>query len=164
MYLPKTSCEDDGWSSGFVNLNKPHEHLEAGQWVAIDSQWTDNIPILARVGGAIPVGRDVQTVSGAENRETCPDLPEDDRRGVEIFPPEKSWPGRTYRNTWYEDDGISARPNIAKFTLSYSSREETVAVELEIELNGYELRWKHLSIILPVRETRMVVARETKSG
>ncbi|KAL2357376.1 neutral alpha-glucosidase ab precursor [Cryomyces antarcticus] len=160
MYLPKTSCEDDGWSSGFVNLNKPHQHLEAGQWVAIDSQWTDNIPILARVGGAIPVGRDVQTVSGAENRETCPDLPEDDRRGVEIFPPEKSWPGRTYRNTWYEDDGISARPNIAKFTLSYSSREETVAVELEIELNGYELRWKNLSIILPVRETRMVVGKD----
>jgi alpha-glucosidase (family GH31 glycosyl hydrolase) len=162
LYLPKNSSRSDHGmvdSEGFINLNKPYQYLEAGEWVNLESNWRDNIPILAKVGGAVPVGRDVQTVSNGENRNDSPNLPEDDYRGVEIFPPPRSSDGKTYRNTWYEDDGVAAKPSIARFTLSYSCTQETIFVKLEAELGAYLPKWQELNIILPNGDKRAVMGK-----
>jgi alpha-glucosidase (family GH31 glycosyl hydrolase) len=162
LYLPRTPCRSDHGmtgSEGFINLNKPYQYLEAGQWVGLKSNWQDSIPILAKVGGAVPVGRDFQTASVGENRNDSPDLPEDDYRGVEIFPPPGSSNGRTYRSTWYEDDGITANPSVARFLLSYSCTQESVFVDVDMQLDGYKPKWEQLSIILPAGDERVVMSR-----
>lgn len=144
IYTPKRTPTDPG----FLNLNPPYQYLPAGAWHTISSPWRDSIPLLARIGGAIPVGKNSQV------RVTTPSvvgsnpfshneahLPADDWRGVEIFPPpspeeeeeekekEKDSSHRhhhpttqkKFTTTWYEDDGISPSPTpIAKFTISYS--------------------------------------------
>ena len=166
FYLPKTSCPSGhatAGSEGFINLNEPYQYFKAGQWVSVKSNWRDSIPIFARVGGAVPIGRDVQTVSVGESRDISPDLPEDDYRGVEIFPPEGSSYGKTYRNTWYEDDGIGAKLVVATFILSYSCTQETIFVGLETKLGGYSPKWQDLSIILPNGEKRVVMGNNKHS-
>jgi alpha-glucosidase (family GH31 glycosyl hydrolase) len=162
LYLPKKSSRGQQGTmefEGFINLNKPYQHLEPGQWVSLDADWRNSIPILAKVGGAVPVGRDVQTTSVGENRNISPNLPEDDYRGVEIFPPKGSSNGKKYHNTWYEDDGIASKPSVARFILSYSCTQETVLVDLEMKLGGYKPKWEQLSIILPVGDERVVIGR-----
>lgn len=166
LYLPKRPdqrTDNKTGSDGFINLNQPYQYLQAGQWVSLKSDWKESIPILAKVGGAVPVGRDVQTVSVGEDRRISPDLPEDDYRGVEIFPPQGSSNGETYRNSWYEDDGIAAKPSIAKFTLSYSCDKDQILVEFDAELGGYTPKWRELSIILPNGEKRVVVDKSKRS-
>ena len=166
LYLPKSSRHCDHasqCSEGFINLNEPYQYIESGQWVNVKSHWRDSIPIFAKIGGAVPTGRDVQTVSVGENRNISPDLPEDDFRGVEIYPPEGSSNGKTYINTWYEDDGIGARPIIASFTLSYSCTEDTIFVELDAKLGGYKPRWQELNIVLPNGEKRLVLGSNKQS-
>ena len=162
LYLPKVSCHTEHGgtgSGGFINLNEPYQYLEAGQWVQVKSTWQNSIPVFAKIGGAVPLGRDLQTVSVGEKRGLSPNLPEDDFRCVEIYPPEGSSHGKTYRNTWYEDDGIGAKSIMASFTLSYSCTEETVLVGLETKLNGYERKWQELSIIVPRGEKRPVMGK-----
>lgn len=68
-----------------------------------------------------------------------------------------------FSNTWFEDDGIAASPAIAEFTISYSCTQTTVFVELEAHLNGYEAKWKELSIILPRGDKRNVEGKNTVS-
>ena len=164
LYLPKTCQSDDGMTGveGFINLNKPYQYLAAGQWVTLKSNWRESIPILAKVGGAIPVGRDVQTVSGGENRKISPDLPEDDYRGVEIFPPPGSSNGKTYRTTWYEDDSIAAEPLVARFALSYSCDRKSIFVDIDVQLNGYQPKWNQLSIILPFGDERGMISMKSQ--
>lgn len=102
-------------------------------------------------------------MSGGEDRKLSPDLLEDDYRGVEIFPPQGSSNGKTYRNTWYEDDGIAAEPSIARFAVTYSCTKEIIFVELDTELDGYVPQWKGLSIILPVGDKRAVMGRDKEN-
>ena len=151
MYLPTKELAD-----GFINLNAPYQHLNAGQWVEIKSEWKDSIPLLARIGGAIVVGKDSQTRAPGDHTHPSPNVTEDDVRAVEIFPPKGVSP-RTYSNTWYEDDGIAAKPEISTFTISYSSTSSEVLVRFESGVeNKYIPVWKNLDIILPVEDKRAV--------
>ncbi|KAH7370951.1 neutral alpha-glucosidase [Rhexocercosporidium sp. MPI-PUGE-AT-0058] len=140
MYLPKND-------QGYLNLNKPYQHLTGGQWVELDSPWKESIPLLARVGGGIVIGKDLQTRSPGDHRFPSPNVVEDDYRAVEIFP-------GNGEVTWYDDDGIAAKPEISTFTLTYTSDEE-ITVGLKIE--GKVPVWKEIDIILPVGEKRSVV-------
>jgi len=154
MYLPRGSPEDDG----YINLNAPHQHIPAGQWVDIKSEWKDSIPLLARIGGAIVVGKDIQTRSPGDTRFPSANVVEDDYRAIEIFPPVGTSP-KTYSNTWYEDDGISTNPEISVFRVTYRSTETQVMVGIDMgrDLNKYAPLWKSLDIILPVGDHRLVV-------
>lgn len=147
MYLPRTE-------EGFLNLNTPHQHLSGGQWVKVGSQWQNSIPLLARVGGGIAVGRDLQTRSPGDHRFPSPNAVEDDYRGVEIFPGQG-----TSSYTWYEDDGIAARPEISTFTLKYTAAADRIVVEFERH-GLYAPLWQQLHIILPVGEKRSVYASQ----
>lgn len=152
MYLPTKGADDEG----YINLNS-HQHLKSGQWVEIQSEWKAGIPILARIGGAVVVGKDIQTRSPGDNRFPSPNAVEDDYRAVEIFPP-KGVSAKTYSYTWYEDDGISAKPQISHFTLRYSSTADQVLVDLSKDIeNKFVPIWKDLSVILPFGDTRSVV-------
>ena len=82
VYLPKKSNSDPG----FLNLNAPYQYLSASQWASVSSPWRDSIPVLARIGGAVPVGRNKQVLPPGDKVNEA-NLPLDDWRGVEIFPP-----------------------------------------------------------------------------
>lgn len=154
IYLPR-GRPDAGFDYGYVNINKPYQYLAAGQWVSVESRWRESIPILAKIGGAIPVGKDVQTRNPGDIRPACTSLPQDDYRGIEIFPPKGSSHDRTFSTTWYEDDGFSLQPNISSFTVSYSAEEEKVTVALETHPdNIFVPPWKEVVFILPHGDRR----------
>ncbi|CAF3457108.1 hypothetical protein SNK03_005474 [Fusarium graminearum] len=162
IYLPKASDDDEG----YLNLNAPYQYLEAGQWVDIDAEWSGaGIPVLGKVGRAIPVGRDVQVLSPGE-KENVADLPLDDYRAVEIFPPKKASKGGKWHETvWYEDDGTSAatKNKISSYTLSYTATETEIKVKFSRdESSGFEAPWKTLVVILPPGDQRKVVSEESK--
>ncbi|KAF7716303.1 Alpha-glucosidase [Penicillium ucsense] len=161
IYLPRKS--GDGFDYGYVNMNAPYNYFASGQWVDVESQWRESIPLIAKIGGAIPVGKDVHTRIPDDKTAASQGVSEiDDYRGVEIFPPQGTSHGRTFSNTWYEDDGISRQPRTAVYTLSYSSTEEKVLVHFERdESAGFVPAWKELDIILHHKDTRRVV---TSSG
>ncbi|KAH8697105.1 glycosyl hydrolases family 31-domain-containing protein [Talaromyces proteolyticus] len=167
VYLPRKSAvdgvdgEEGGFDYGYVNLTEPYQYLASGQWVEITAEWKKSIPILARIGGAVPVGKSVVTRTPGEEKvdEAAANLEEDDYRGVEVFPPRGSSRGQVFRNTWYEDDGISRTAKVSSFTLAYSSTEEKVTVGLARGAdNGYTPAWKNLDIILPNGDHRHVVS------
>jgi alpha-glucosidase (family GH31 glycosyl hydrolase) len=156
MYLP-TNGESD---LGYYNLNTPYQHLAAGEWINIDSQWKDSIPLLARVGGGIAIGTDIQTRSQGDARFPSKNVVEDEYRAVEIFPPrDAAHDGERFSYSWYEDDGISRFPKIIKYTLEYAVKEGTIQYSLLKEGDGYIPVWeeKGLHIILPVGESRSIV-------
>jgi alpha-glucosidase (family GH31 glycosyl hydrolase) len=158
IYLPRVSSDLD---AGFINLNPPYQYLEAGQWVRIASLWTESIPILAKIGGAIPVGKNVQT-RDSSSQPTSPstiDISEDDYRAIEIFPPQGSSGTNIYRTTWFEDDGISANPEIAEFRVEYFSTDTKVHIGLRrMDKASYKPAWKEADVILPVGDSRTVVS------
>ncbi|TKA71781.1 hypothetical protein B0A55_04295 [Friedmanniomyces simplex] len=158
VYLPKRGHRDPG----FLNTNAPYQYLSAGAWHTISSPWKASIPVLARIGGAVPVGKDHQVVAPGDKVNEA-NLPADGKRGVEIFPPpEDISDGETwYTNTWLEDDGISPPPaKIASFTLSYSASATEVSVKYEKETGAFEPPWVAggLAVILPVGDNRRVVS------
>ncbi|KAK5175001.1 uncharacterized protein LTR77_000137 [Saxophila tyrrhenica] len=163
VYLPKQSNSDPG----FINLNSPHQTFSAGQWVTIPSPWRSSIPLLARIGGLIPVGRDHQVCSPGDTINEA-DLPQDSYRGVEIFPPPEehlaSDGSTTYVNTWLEDDGVSPAPaKTAKFIFAYTATATEVAVSFGKDLSaGFTPPWldKGLTVILPVGDRRRVVSSD----
>lgn len=156
MYLPKREN-----NYGFLNLNEPYQYLPSGQWINISSEWEKSIPVLARIGSAIPVGKGVQTRATGDHSHHSENIVEDDYRGVEIFPPANSLDISSY--TWYEDDGIHACPDISSFTIKYEATKETVKVNFEKgEKNKYVPLWKELAIILPFGDERVVVSDQTK--
>jgi len=182
MYLPRTRSRltSSGEASiidsltnpeaepkeGYINLNAPYQHLLAGQWVTIDSAWQNSIPVLAKIGGAIPVGKPAATSSPLEDKDEFPSLVADDYRGIEIFPPKGSSNGHIWKNIWYEDDGLSAKPKISKFTISYTSTPANVIVTFEKNIQqfgGFVPLWKELSIILPVFDERVVTGADGRS-
>jgi hypothetical protein len=159
VYLPKRSPSD----SGFLNTNAPYQYLPAGQWHTVSSPWKASVPVLARIGGAVPVGKAKQTVAPGDKINEA-NLPEDDYRGVEIFPsPEDRSDGTVYETTWMEDDGIStvevAEKQMAKLTISYSATSKQISVSFTAETTSFEPPWllNGLTIILPVGDGRPVV-------
>ncbi|KAK4634063.1 Alpha-glucosidase 2 [Fulvia fulva] len=157
IYAPKRSASDPG----FLNLSAPYQYLPAGQWHAIASPWKNSIPLLAKIGGAIPVGKNKQVVASGDKINEAK-LPADDWRGLEIFPaPEHLADGTVFSNIWLEDDGISPPPaRIAKFTLSYAASATEVRVSFEIETGVFLPPWVEngLTIILPVGDSRPVIS------
>ena len=152
IYLPKVNIGPD---SGYVNLNSPYQHFASGQWVAVSSPWQESIPLFARVGGAIVVGKDVQTLAPGEKSNPAK-LPLDDYRAVEIFPPDNSTDRNRYSTTWYEDDGISLKARISKFMVSYEiSSKDSIGFGFWEDLSsGFVPQWKELHVVLPVGDER----------
>lgn len=157
VYLPKKGTDDPG----FLNTHKPYQYLPAGQWHTIDSLWQDSIPVLARIGGAVPVGKNKQVVAPGDKANEA-SLPADDWRGLEIFPPpEELSSGVWYENEWLEDDGVSPPPaKVARFTLSYAATGAEVKVKFGLETSAFTPPWvrKGVTIILPVGDTRQVIS------
>ncbi|KAF2118090.1 glycosyl hydrolases family 31-domain-containing protein [Lophiotrema nucula] len=162
VYLPR---DDSNLELQYLDVNHPQTYYSAGQWVEIESNWDESIPVLAKVGGVIPVGRSVQTLSVGETSNPA-NLPLDDYRGVEIFPPAGSSRGKTYSATWYEDDGISPPPaKISTFTLEYKCDEEHVLVSFTEELQpGFSSLWTEPIIILPAGDKRKVSFNGTEAA
>ena len=160
IYLPKKTNADPG----FLNTNAPYQYLPAGQWVTISSPWKSSIPVLARIGGAVPVGKNKQVVAPGDKINEA-NLPADNWRGVEIFPPPEELADgtQTFVNAWLEDDGISPPPvNVAKFVIGYAATAQEVAVSFSKDVGSFTPLWvtKGLSIILPVGDRRHVVSSD----
>lgn len=159
VYLPRKSADD----FGYINLNAPYDYLSSGQWVDIASKWEDSIPLLAKIGGAVPIGKEVVTRAPGSTEDSRT-LPADDWRGLEIFPPKGSLHGALLSTTWYEDDGISASEinQISTFKVEYSATEEKVEVAVRAAGdNKYTPEWQDLDIILPMNDQRFVVSSKT---
>ena len=117
--------------------------------------------MLAKIGGAIPVGRNVQTRMSGDVNPACKTLEEDDYRGVEIFPPRGSSHDTNFSTSWYEDDGLSLRPDISQFTITYGSTEEKVIVRLSGKKNNkFVPVWTDVVIVLPCGDERHVVSTD----
>ncbi|GAM39021.1 glicosidase [Talaromyces pinophilus] len=163
VYLPRKS--DGRFDYGYVNLNAPYEYLASGQWVTIASEWQNSIPLLARIGGAVPVGKSVVTrTPGEENSdEAAGGINElDDYRGVEIFPPQGSSHGHTFSTTWLEDDGYTQNAAVSSFTVKYSSTAEKITIAFERgNENKYVPAWRSLDVVLPVGDERHVVSSQS---
>ncbi|KHN98374.1 neutral alpha-glucosidase ab precursor [Metarhizium album ARSEF 1941] len=159
VYLPKQTDSDEG----FLNLNAPYQHFPPGQWITIDAEWHGaGIPVLAKVGTAIPIGRDVQVLSPGE-KENVAGLPLDDYRAVEIFPPPGKGANDWYVFEWREDDGVSAvcKVKISKYTISFNATESQVRVKFtRDEKSGFVAPWKTLVAILPAGDLRSVVSED----
>jgi alpha-glucosidase (family GH31 glycosyl hydrolase) len=155
VYLPQ--------GEDFINLNAPHQYLQGGRWVEIESKLDTSIPILARIGGAIPVGRPFQVLSAGE-KDNPAELPPDDYRAIEIFPPKGASNGRSFKNTWYEDDGISpSADGVSAFTITYECSDREVKLKYEESLRGgFVPPWDSLGIILPVGDDRPVTLNGRK--
>jgi alpha-glucosidase (family GH31 glycosyl hydrolase) len=156
VYLPRKS--GDQFDYGYVNMNAPYNYLASGQWAEITSEWRESIPLIAKIGGAIPVGKNVHTRVPGDDTDASQGVEElDDYRGVEIFPPKSTSHGNVFSNTWYEDDGISQRPATSSYTLSYSSTDEKVLIDfIRDEKTGFKPAWKDLDIILHNGDQRRV--------
>lgn len=159
LYLPTSGPHDEG----YLSISVPNQYHAAGQWVTLESKWDTGIPILARVGSAIVIGKNVQTRAPGDHRFPSHNEVEDDYRAIEIFPPAgKSQ--RTYDYTWYEDDGIAAKPKISSFIAKYSSTESEITASFEHGIeNEYSPLWKDLDVILPYGDSRGVVGAEKVS-
>ncbi|KAM0325935.1 hypothetical protein ACHAQA_007240 [Verticillium albo-atrum] len=162
VYLPKASEEDEG----FFNINSPYQYFAAGQWIDIDAEWHGSgIPVLGKVGGAVPVGRDVQVVSPGE-KENVANLPRDDYRAVEIFPPQQeSKNGKWHVTTWLEDDGVSVvtKNKVSSYTIEYTGTAEEIKVKFSREESaGFKAPWQTLVVVLPSGDLRKVVSADGK--
>ncbi len=173
VYLPGRAGD-----LGFLNVNAPHQHLAARKWHEISSPYEKSIPILARIGSAIPVGKSTPTTCFAEEDAEFPEMDKDDWRAVEIFPPpvtladgtdttgtefETKW----YQNSWLEDDGISSAEKADAFlsTISYAAATG-IKIKIELKKEGkFEPLWvkNGLNVVLPVGEERRVTL-ESDSG
>lgn len=192
VYLPKSGDALSAGPStayGFLNTNAPFEWLPAGAWHVVDAPWYTSIPVLARVGGAVPVGKRVHTTSrvNAEEDAEFPDVPRDDWRGVEVFPPPtlpiETATGRladataSFSNTWLEDDGLSAqgRSPIYELSVTYAvagskapiTVQASSSVKVPATVAGaapWSPLWldNGLDIILPVGEERVVQTADGK--
>ncbi|KAF2819258.1 neutral alpha-glucosidase ab precursor [Ophiobolus disseminans] len=155
MYLPQDASNPD---LQFLDLNnEPQTYYTARQWADVPAQWKNSIPVLARVGSAIPIGRAEQVLAVGDTSNPA-GLSRDDYRAVEIFPPKGSSDGKVFANVWYEDDGISPPPaRISVFELNYSATASEVLVEYREKLQvGFVPHWSELEIVLPAGDERVV--------
>lgn len=151
MYLPKK-----GDDYGYIDVNSPSQRFAPGQWIDIDAPWDASIPVLAKMGTAIPVGKNVQVLSPGETHNPA-GLPADDYRAVELYPPDtETW--RKCTTTWLEDDGISASPEIVEFSVSYECLSSgTIQLSLRAGESEWRPSWKELFLILPAGDDRELV-------
>lgn len=178
VYLPKkksAATENSSDDYGFLNTNAPFQHLASGMWHNISSTWHSCIPVIARCGSAVPVGKNRHTTCRAEEDPEFPAEEKDNWRGLEIFPPPMH--GMTphtnankkhiFENTWLEDDGISSKAMVSYSTLRIiyeigNAYEDGIAVSVDITKQGtWEPLWlsNGVDIILPIGEERIVSAR-----
>jgi hypothetical protein len=88
VYLPRLTKPGSGAADpGFLNTHAPYQWLPSGRWHAVSATWHSSIPVLARCGAAVPVGKRRPTTCVAAPDPEFPGLERDDWRGVEIFPP-----------------------------------------------------------------------------
>ncbi|KAL2872870.1 hypothetical protein SGCOL_011990 [Colletotrichum sp. CLE4] len=184
VYLPK---KGDGSDFGFLNTNAPYEHFEAGKWHTVLSPWYNSIPVIAKIGSAVPVGKPLDTTSLKEADPEFPNQAKDDWRGVEIFPPlslrgaaaqgsetklgGEDVKGVVFEDSWYEDDGISREvPAEFKFTIRYEIVEQRISVEVKaVVTEGSKEKWsplwleKGVDVLLPVGEERTVIVSGAKA-
>ncbi|KAK7966671.1 Neutral alpha-glucosidase C [Apiospora aurea] len=187
VYLPRKNDNDPG----FLNLSAPYQHFESGKWHEIDSTWYTSIPVLARVGSAIPVGKPIPTTCVAGDDPEFPNIAKDDWRGVEIFPSpvvhDANLPGDapattasngdgTYANTqsftnqWFEDDGASRveKSDLCTFEIKYStSSPDEIQVGVSMKKQGdFEPLWvkNGITVVLPVGEERTVRVGDAAAG
>lgn len=156
VYLPKDPENPD---LQFLDVHSAQTFYKAGQWIELPARWqAEGIPVLAKVGSAIPVGHSVQVRSAGDKANEA-SLPEDNYRAVEIFPPKGSSNGKEWVNKWFEDDGVSPPPvKTSMFEVKYSSDETKVYVSFKEELQeGLNPAWKVLEVILPSGDNRSVV-------
>lgn len=156
MYLPKSSPSAS--NEQFLDLNNTQQtYYSTGSWIDVPSKWEDSIPVLAKTGSAIPIGRNEQVLAVGDSSNPA-NLPRDDYRAVEVFPPQGSSNGHVYTNTWYEDDGISPPPaKISVFTFKYETTESEIVVTYEEQLQaGFQPHWSELGVILPAGDQRTV--------
>ncbi|KAI1326259.1 glycoside hydrolase family 31 protein [Xylariaceae sp. FL0255] len=175
VYLP-----NKGDDFGFLNINAPYQYLSAGEWHEILSPWTQSIPVLARIGSAIPIGKPKPTTCVAEPDPEFPNMEKDDWRGVEIYPPPLNaflhWPAdapstklefksekSSFANTWYEDDGFSTadKVDMCRVKVLYTVYKDSIFVHVNVIKKGkttFEPLWvpDGLTIVLPVGEEREV--------
>ncbi|KAI1878245.1 uncharacterized protein JN550_000427 [Neoarthrinium moseri] len=181
VYLPGHATDP-----GFLNLSAPHQYLQSGKWHEISSTWHTSIPVLARIGSAIPVGKCIPTTCRAENDPEFPNMAKDDWRGVEIFPPPaphhpglpsnidsakgSSGPGNWFTSDWLEDDGVSPahKADLFMVNVSYRVSDNDIEVKVICKKEGdFEPLWANdgLTIILPVGDERSVkVAGENQTA
>jgi len=169
VYLPKHGG-DDAADFGFVNTNAPHEWRPSGAWHDIASPWTASIPVLARCGSAVPVGKDRPTRCREAADPEFPGLEKDNWRGVEIFPPPLgaahgagTGGGAVFPNTWLEDDGTSAEAKVemAAVTVEYGIDPGAAGITVKagvVKEGEWEPLWLSggLDVILPNGEERAV--------
>ena len=129
IYVLKDSSNPD---LQFLDLNNTAQtYYAAEQWIEVSAEWKESIPVLARVGGAIPVGRAEQVLAVSDTSNPA-SLPRDDYRAVESFPRKGSSHGKFFTNVWYEDDGVSAPPaKISIFRLDYQTTDSEVLMEFK---------------------------------
>ncbi|KAL4940561.1 hypothetical protein BDV06DRAFT_224004 [Aspergillus oleicola] len=162
VYLPRKA--NDKFDYGYVNMNAPYTYFASGQWVEVEAKWKESIALLAKIGGAIPVGKSVQTKILDDKTAASVSIDEiDDYRGVEIFPPRKSSHGTKFSTTWMEDDGISISPKTSSYTIAYEATDDRIIVGFEKKEDGFIPSWKDLDIILHSGDTRRVVSDTGKT-
>ncbi|ORY67109.1 family 31 glycosyl hydrolase [Pseudomassariella vexata] len=181
VYLPGRSGD-----VGFLNLSAPYQFLAPGKWHDISSIWHSSIPVLARIGSAIPVGKSKPTTCLATEDPEFPSMAKDDWRGVEIFPPpnihspelpaerdspERKIPRSTklFKTTWLEDDGISCaeKADLVEATIKYGASEKHIQISVSVKKCGtFEPLWlaNGISVILPVGEERVVKMLDGEEG
>lgn len=176
VYLPDQSGSD----LGFLNLSAPYQYLAAGKWHEISSTWHSSIPVLARIGSAIPTGKSKPTTSVAAEDPEFPGMEKDDYRGVEIFPPPLAqYPHcppsengdettvsanaetKSFHNTWLEDDGTSPveKADACEVSITYSVVSDAIHVKVATKKEGqFEPLWlkNGVTVVLPVGEERAV--------
>lgn len=179
VYLPKkitSSTEDSPDDYGFLNTNAPFQYLASGMWHEISSTWHSCIPVVARCGSAVPVGKNRNTTCTADEDPEFPGEEKDDWRGVEIFPPPvhsmnpniSADKKHVFESTWLEDDGVSAQAKVSYCTLRITyevgkAYEDGISVSVDITKQGtWEPLWlSHgVNIILPIGEERIVSAKQ----
>lgn len=124
-----------GWQHVHATLN-----MNGNQGGRLPS---NHIPVLARAGSAVPVGKNRHTSSSPSINPEFPNEEKDDWRGVEIYPPsndQKSSPNGSprkvaFETVWYEDDGVSAS-HIADTQRCTITLEYTVGVGFDSNESG----------------------------
>ncbi|KAI1100534.1 glycoside hydrolase family 31 protein [Jackrogersella minutella] len=179
VYLPDATGSDPG----YLNLSAPYQYLAAGKWHEISSTWHTSIPVIARIGSAVPTGKAKPTTSIAAHDPEFPNLEKDDVRAVEIFPPPliqyPYWPKdsglaipanangetKSFTHTWLEDDGASPvdKADACEISVKYDVSGSEIRVKVELKKEGqYEPLWlkNNITVVLPVGEERAVKSED----
>ncbi len=166
VYFPRSHRDD---RTPYLRLGS-EEVYTAGQWAEVNIP-LEEFAIFARAGTAIPIGKDMATV-------TCLDGPAriaidgvatvldheggvvsmDDWRGVEIYPAPKGSEDVMGHGEWIEDDGVSLNPEKTVVTVSYKATSEGIDVLAKFKQHRFDVAWGNtMWVNLPVGESRPVV-------